>query len=168
MITEEIKIEGAKLILRNFSGVRKEYNEEGNRNFGVLLTDEHANQLASAGWNIKYLNPRPDDPTQHRQPWLKVKVKYGKISPIANLITTRGRTRLDENTIGQLDYARYKWIDLIVRPYNYPASNLRPAGTAAYLKAIYVTLQEDDFASKYADIPEASPIVQNDYGSDLD
>lgn len=159
MITEEIKIEGAHIVCRNFSGKKTDFNAEGDRNFGVLLDDNLATRLEQDGWNIKRFNPRPDDPTNHRQAWLKVKVKYGKFPPIANLITARGRTRLDENTIGQLDWTRIKYVDLIVRPYNYPASNLRPAGVAAYLKAIYVTVLEDDFASKYADIPEVGYVV---------
>lgn len=154
-ITEEIKIEGAHIVCRNFAGNKTEFNNEGDRNFGVLLDDNLANKLAMDGWNIKHFKPKPDDPTQRSQAWLKVKVKYGKISPIVNLITSRGRTRLDENTISQLDFTRIKYVDLIVRPYNYPASNLMPAGVAAYLKAIYVTVLEDDFASKYANIPEA-------------
>lgn len=154
-VTEEIKMENARIVCRNFAGLKTEFNAEGDRNFGVLLDDDLAARLSQDGWKIKYFNPRPDDPEQRRQAWLKVKVKFGKIPPICNLITTRGRTRLDENTVGQLDFARYKTVDLIIRPYNYPETNFAPGGVAAYLKAIYVTLQEDDFASKYADIPEA-------------
>lgn len=165
MITEEIKMEGAHIVCRNFAGKKTDFNAEGDRNFGVLLDDTLAAKLEHDGWNIKMFKPKPDDPNQYRQPWLKVKVKYGKFPPIANLITVRGRTRLDENTIGQLDWTRIKNVDLIIRPYNYPASNFSPAGVAAYLKAIYVTVLEDDFAIKYADIPEINynPTVTDEY-----
>lgn len=153
-VTSNINIEGATLVCKNFQGKGGRYNAEGNRNFGVLLDDELAEQLTEDGWNVKHFRPREDDPEQHPQAWLSVKVKFGDYPPIAVLITSRGKKKLDAETIGQLDWTRIKNCDVIVRPYNYPASDITPAGVAAYLKAIYVTVQEDDFESKYADIPD--------------
>lgn len=158
-VTENIQLEGAKLIFLNFSGAEQQnngriMNQAGDRNFGIILPEELAQKLEKDGWKVKRLNPQADDPEQYRTPWLKVKVKFNKFPPIINLITSRGRTRLDETTCGTIDYARIKHVDVIVSPYNYPATNLGPAGVAAYLKAIYVTIEEDNFAAKYADIPE--------------
>jgi hypothetical protein len=151
----EITVEGAKIIFRNFQGKASDYNAAGNRNFGLLLEDDLADQLKADGWNVKYLKPRDEDEEDHRQAWLSVKVKYGKFPPIAMLITSRGKTRLTEETIDQLDYARIKNVDLIVRPYQYPAMNGRPAGISAYLKSIYVTIQEDALEEKYGSVPDA-------------
>lgn len=155
-VTSPIKIENARLIFRNFQGKKTDYNDEGNRNFGVLLPDDLAEQLEADGWNVKRLKPRDDaeDPT-YEQPWLPVKVKFGQIPPICEMITGRGRTKIYEDTIDQFDWANIKQCDLIIRPYNYPAIQGRPAGVSAYLKSIYVTIQEDDLAEKYADIPYA-------------
>lgn len=152
-VESNITLEDARLIFKNFAGKQTEFNSEGDRNFGVLLDDELAKELENDGWNVKYLKPREDaeDP-EYRQPWLKVKVKYGKIPPIAVLINSRGKIRLDEDNINQLDWTRISNVDLVIRPYNYPATNFSPAGVAAYLKAIYVTVQEDDLESKYANI----------------
>lgn len=160
-VTSNIKIEDARLIFRNFQGKGTQYNAEGNRNFGVLLEDELAEAAAADGWNVKYLKPRADDPEQYSQPWLPVKVRYGDYPPIAVLITSRGKTKLNEDTIGQLDWTIVKNCDLIIRPYNYPAMQGRPAGVSAYLKSIYVTAAEDELAEKYADIPDAD-------GDDMD
>lgn len=151
----EITVEGAGIIFRNFSGKKSDFNEEGNRNFGLLLDEELAENLKEDGWNVKYLKPRPGEEDMPRQAWLPVKVKYGKVPPIAVLITSRGKTRLDESTINQLDWARIKNVDLIVRPYQYPEMHNRPAGIAAYLKSIYVTIQEDALEEKYGAIPDA-------------
>lgn len=153
-VTSNINIEGATIVCRNFQGKGGKYNNSGNRNFGVLLDDELAEDLQKDGWKVKYFKPRPDDPEQHAQAWLSVKVKFEKFPPIAVLITSKGKKRLTEETIGQLDWTRIENCDLIIRPYNYPASETIPAGVAAYLKAIYVTVQEDDFEAKYADIPD--------------
>lgn len=150
-VTSTITIEGARLIFKNFQGKRTDFNEEGNRNFGVILDEELAETLARDGWNIKRLKP---DEEGYEQPWMSVKVKYGKIPPIAILINSRGKIRLNEETIDQLDWSRIKTCDLIIRPYNYPAIGGRPAGVSAYLKAIYVTIKEDELAEKYADIPD--------------
>lgn len=152
-ITENIKIEGAKLIFKNFQGKGSEYNAEGNRNFGVLIADEDADRLSADGWNIKTLRPREDDPEQHEQPWLPVKVKFNPYPPVAMLISSRGKKRLDEETIDQLDWSIIKNCDLIIRPYNYPAIAGRPGGVSAYLKAIYVTIVEDEFSEKYGELP---------------
>lgn len=147
-----IKIEGARLIFRNFEGRAGNYNKEGDQNFGVLMDPEDAEMYIDDGWNIKWLEPK-DPEESELLPWLPVKVKFGKIPPVCVLITSRGKTKLDEETVGQLDWTRYSNVDLLIRPYEYPAMNGRPGGISAYLKAIYVTVQEDDLELKYADIP---------------
>lgn len=153
-VTSNINIEGARLIFKNFQGKKSDYNDEGNRNFGVLLDDDLAEQLMADGWPVKHLRPKEDDPDHYEQPWLPVKVKFNPYPPIAVLINSRGKKKLDEDTIDQLDWSIIRNCDLIIRPYNYPAIKGRPAGVSAYLKAIYVTISEDEFAEKYGDIPD--------------
>lgn len=153
-VTAKIQIEGAKLILKNFGGSVSENNRNGERFFGVLLDDELASQLAADGWPVKVLRPRPDDPEQREQPWLKVKVRFDKYPPVAVMIKYNRRMSLDEVTIGQLDWSYLENVDLKISPYNYPAFNGRPAGVTAYLDAIYATIREDPLEMKYADIPE--------------
>lgn len=153
-VTNNITILDAKLILKNFQGKKTDYNEEGNRNFGVLLDDKLAEELINDGWRVRYLKPKDDDPDHYEQPWLSVKVKFEPYPPIVVLINSRGKKKLNEETIDQLDWSRIKNCDLIIRPYNYPAMPGRPAGVSAYLKSIYVTISEDELEEKYADIPD--------------
>lgn len=161
-VTENLKIEGARLIFKNFQGKASQYNNEGRRNFGVLLEDNLAKRIIQDGWPVKYLKPRDDDPDNHEQPWLPVKVKFNPYPPIAILINSRGKKRLDEDTIEQLDWSIIKNCDLIIRPYNYPPIAGRPAGVSAYLKAIYCTISEDEFEDKYADIPDLDERYRED------
>ena len=157
----EYKVENARIMFRNFQGKKTDYNEEGNRNFVLFVPEEDVESLLSYGWNVKRLKPREDNPDG--QAYLTVKVKYGPLPPIAVLITSRGKTRLDEDTIGQLDWARIKNVDLTIRPYQYPPSNIRPeGGVSAYLKNIYVTIQEDALEEKYADIPWNDDVLTRD------
>lgn len=164
-VRNNIKIEGGTLIFKNFQGKGSPYNAPGNRNFGVLIDDELADQLIQDGWPVKFLRPRPDDPEEYRQPWLPVKVKYGVMPPIVTLINSRGKMRLNEETIDQLDWSIIVNADLVIRPYNYPEMAGRPAGVSAYLKSLYVTIAEDDFEEKYRDLPDlSSPIDVTDEG----
>lgn len=152
-ITSKINIEGAKLIYKNFQGKGSTYNKEGQQNFSVILEEDLAEQLLNDGWNVKRIKPREDDPEDFiGTPYLNVKVRFDKFPPIAVLITERGKKKLTKRTIGQLDWSRILNCDLIISPYNYPATPGRPAGVTAYLQAIYVTLEENDFEKKYADL----------------
>lgn len=152
-VTNTIRLEDARLIFKNFQGKRNDFNDEGNRTFGVLIPDELVDDLVADGWKIKYLKPKQDDPDEYRQPWLSVRVKFEMYPPIVVLINSRGKVRLDEKNIDQLDWSSIKTCDVIIRPYNYPALKGRPAGVSAYLKALYVTINEDEFELKYADLP---------------
>lgn len=146
-----IRLEGAKVIFKNFSGEASQYNQAGNRNFGVLLPEEMVDTLIRDGWPVKRFSP---DENGFEQAYMKIKVKYGKVSPTAYLVTRRGKMKLDETNIGQLDYLRVLNYDLIIRPYNYPPIAGRPnGGIAAYLKSIYATVEEDYIEEKYADLP---------------
>lgn len=157
-VTKNIILEDTKLIFRNFSGKVTEFNKNGEKNFSVLLTDDFARQLEEDGWKINYRKPKEDDPDQYRQPFLKVKVKFGKdqnLWPEIYIITSRGKKRLYDNTVGILDVSRILSADMEIRPYNYEGVKGRiEPGVAAYLKSMYVTIVEDRLDTKYADIPE--------------
>lgn len=150
-----ITIEGARIIFRNFKGEATQYNRKGDRNFCVVLDPEIADALAADGWNVKRKEPREegDDPLLY----LKVKVAFGNYPPIIKQVTSRGATQLDEDTVMVLDTAAIENVDLIISPYEYEVNGKH--GIAAYLKKMYVTIQEDDLDKKYARFePEEVPI----------
>lgn len=149
-----ISIENAKLRFRNFAGKASKFNAEGRRNFCVLIPDHMVQALIDEGWNIKFL--KPNDDYDETQAYLQVKVSYGNISPRIYIVTERGhKTLLDEDTVGSLDYAEIKNVDVIVRPYTYSVNGKE--GISAYVKNMYVTVYEDEFADKYADCEEETP-----------
>lgn len=145
-----VMIEGARIVFRNFSGKEGPYNREGDRNFAVLLAPELAEAMKEDGWNVKYLKPREEE--DEPQAYVSVSVGYNNKArpPLVVMITSRGRTNLDESTIEMLDWADIRNVDLIIRPYFY--SVRETSGVKAYLQSIYVTIEEDALALKYSDV----------------
>jgi hypothetical protein len=148
-----VLMEGVRIIFRNFAGKEGQYNREGDRNFAVLLDDTIANAMAEDGWNVKWLKPREDDEEESAQAYLQVSVDFKGRPPRIVLITSRGRTNLDENQVEMLDWADIKNVDLIVRPYEWVVN--QKSGIKAYLQSIYVTIEEDTLELKYAELDQA-------------
>jgi len=149
-----VLMEGVRIIFRNFAGKEGQYNREGDRNFAVLLDDTVASTLAEDGWNVKWLKPREDDDAEEpAQAYLQVSVNFKGRPPRIVLITSRGRTNLDESSVEMLDWADIQNVDLIVRPYEWVVNN--KTGIKAYLQSIYVTIEEDALEKKYAELDQA-------------
>ena len=149
-----VLMEGVRIIFRNFSGKEGQFNREGDRNFAVLIDDNVANAMAEDNWNIKWLQPRGDEETDDTpQAYLPVSVNFKGRPPRIVLITSRGRTNLDEDSVEMLDWADIINIDLIVRPYEWNVNG--KTGIKAYLQSIYVTIEEDALEQKYSDLNPA-------------
>lgn len=144
----QVTIEDAQIIFRNFEGKEGQYNRKGDRNFAVVIPDaETADQMLADGWNIKFLEPRDegDLPT----PYLSVTVNYQNRPPNVVMITSGGRTHLTEDTVETLDWADIRTVDMIINPYVWDVNG--KTGVKAYLKSLYVTIEEDELALKYAE-----------------
>lgn len=141
-----LSIADARIMFRNFTGRASKYNAAGNRNFCAVVDAATAQKLTDIGWNVRILAPieEGDDPTFY----IPVAVGFGYYPPKITLITNRSKVEITEETIDSLDYAEIANVDLILRPYNWVVNG--KTGIKAYLKTMYVVLEEDEFAEKYA------------------
>ena len=144
-----INIEGATIIWKNFSGERDKFNP-GKRGFSVVIDDSvMADELKQEGWNIKE-RPLQEGADPSEQEWtLPVKLNMNRYTQVW-LIVGNHKTLLNEDTVAQLDVVDIVNCDISIRPYEWEMSGR--TGITAYVDSMYVTIRENKFAEKYADL----------------
>lgn len=146
MSNNNLSIEGARIIFPNFSGKEGQFNAAGDRNFCIILDDDAlVLRLIDDGWNVRFLRPR--DPVDEPKAYIQVKVSYKNRPPKVVLIRSGRAFNLDEDSINILDWAEIEHVDVIINPHQWTIGDR--TGIKGYLKAIYVTIAEDEFAAKY-------------------
>ena len=116
-----IIIENARIIFRNFRGEESKYNRAGNRNFCVIIEDSEQAEKLSNDGWNVRLLAPRDEDEEPRH-YIQVAVSFENIPPKVYMIT---------------------------RPYSWEVNG--KTGIKAYLKTMYVTIEEDEFAEKYAE-----------------
>lgn len=159
MANNNLVIENAQLAFKNFSGKGDNFNTEGNRNFCILLDDDIAKALEKDKlnkhgdtWNIKHLKPR--DPEDKEQAYINVKVKFDNRPPKIVLMSSNGKSILNEESVNSLDWAEIDTVDCIITPYAWEMNGRH--GITAYLKSMYVKIVEDELEKKYLDTPHSA------------
>jgi hypothetical protein len=150
MANDQLLIRDAKLLFRNFAGVKGTYNEPGDRNFCILLEPELAKGMERDGWNIKYLRAleEGDEP----KPYVQVKVEYEKgRPPRCVLISSRGPSELGSEQVALIDAVDIERADVMLNGYHWKLKT-GETGVKAYLKNIFVTAKEDELEREYAGI----------------
>lgn len=146
-----LTIENAKIIFRNFSGKKSEFNRDGDRNFAVIIEDpQMAKSLTKDGWNVKQLKQK--DPDEVPPYYISVAVRYGTRPPKIYLVAGKKPTLMSEENVGTLDFAEIVNVDLTINPYHWEANGKQ--GVKAYLNTMYVTIEDDPFRSKYDSIDD--------------
>lgn len=145
------KVDDARIMYRNFRGEARQYNNAGDRNFNLVLTEEQAEEFINAGFRVRVKPPR--DGFEEPLRTMTVKVGYKYRPPRVVIIDGHKKRELDEDTIDELDYMDIDRIDMTIRPYYWSRPN-GDSGVTAYLNSMFVTLVEDPYAEKYDKIGE--------------
>ena len=140
-----ISIDNAQIRFRNFTGEPTKFDKAGGkRTFSVILDAEMADKLRDDGWNVKSWEPDgADEPIYH----LPVEISYKIYPPKVWMISGNKKTMLQEDTISALQYAEFTKVQLIIRPYCWEVNG--KSGSKAYVKAMYVTIEDDEFEKEY-------------------
>ena len=146
----QLVIEDAKIVFRNFSGKEGMYNREGDRNFCVILPPDIAEQMIADDWNVKKLKDRPDG--TEGDYYLQVSVGFKGRPPNLFLISSKGRVRLSQHEVEILDWVDIAKADVLINPYRWTVRD--QSGVKAYVKSLAVTINEDYLELKYSDVPE--------------
>ncbi len=145
-----VTFEGAEITYRNFSGNPTPFDAEGGpRSFALVLPKSVADDMVRDEWNVKCKPAREEDGPEFC--YLNVKVGYKQRPPTIVLITDSGKTNLTQDTVGMLDWADIRNIDLIIQQSYFDKAGRQ--GYTAYLRSMYVTIDEDELAKKYSDRP---------------
>lgn len=139
-------IEDGQIIFRNFAGREGQFNTEGSRNFAVILDQKTAKEMLNDGWNVRYLEPREEG--DEETPYIPIAVNFKNWPPRVVMMTSRARTNLGPDEVEVLDWANIEKVDLIARAYEWTVNG--KSGIKAYLKSLFVTIEEDYLERKYA------------------
>ena len=139
------EIEDARWIWTNFSGKEGRFNDEGRRNFNLVLTDDIADQLSKDGFNVKWHEPK--DPNGEGIWTLKVNVNYkGFNPPKIELKNDHGIRSLDEESVPILDGSlMIENMFVRISPYRFNDS------TSAYLQTMLIRIHESDYENSFYD-----------------
>lgn len=154
---ETITLRDAPVIYKNFTGEKRQYNNEGNRNFCVMLSEADAMELHAAGWLVKPMKKQEEDEEQYYT--LKVTVKFGDFPPRCWLVSSGGRTMLGENMVGMFDKLDSVKVDLVIAAYDWEVNG--NTGRKAYLQNMYYHMYEDELDLEYADMPQLAAAGEN-------
>lgn len=149
-----IMIENAHIFRRNFTGREGMYNQPGQRNFLVSVDEKTAKEMAKDGWNIKFPETN-DEEEDARDPYIQINVGYKIRPPRVIMITSTGRVIMTEETVEALDWVDIALADLIFTGSEWSVNG--KTGVKAWLKSLFVTIEEDELERKYQ-INEATDV----------
>ena len=183
LIITDVELEG-----KNFSGTTglwwDKFNDGTNRKVAVRLNEEEADWFAKAGAKVRVIAPNPP---QYPDPKMFVEVRLGykgkhppkpgapwntfENGPRVVMVVPGGKsTELTEETVGNLDRCYITHVDMEV---NLSPTKLKDGsrvqrngvpGVTLYAERIFATVQVNELDARYADIPAAAAIAdQEDY-----
>ena len=152
---EPITIKDAQIFKTNFSGKEiPPYNPEGRRNFCVFIDDlKIAEEMERDGWNIRWLQPKQEG--DEVKAFMSVAVNFSNRPPKILMYTSKGETRIDEETVNMLDWAEKTRVDLTINPRYWNDDGRERI--KAYLRTMLVWIYEDELEKEIDERYENPP-----------
>lgn len=141
----QLVVEDAHIVFRNFAGRKSQYNAEGDRNFCVIIPPEIAEMMIADNWNVKQLKSREDGvPGDY---YIQVSLGYKGRPPKVFLRSSKGRNSVPQHRVEVLDFVDIGKADVIINPYRWDVNGKQ--GVKAYVKTLVITMNEDYLEQKY-------------------
>ncbi len=157
-------VEDARILFENFAGNPDRYNKlGGKRSFCVILERDVAEQMLADGWNVKLPDALDNDEDGYeKDAYINVAVSFSVRPPRIVMMTDTARTNLTESNVEVLDWADIEKVDVIANASHYDKDD-GTRGIKAYLKSLYVTINQDALERKYDEgLPGDATEVEND------
>lgn len=137
---EPVIIRDAHIFKTNFAGKEiPPYNPAGRRNFLVSIDDPKvAEDMEKDGWNVKW----PENPDEGKSPFISVAVNFSIRPPKIIVESSKGRTRIDEESVDMLDWAEITHVDLSINPRYWDDNGKQRI--KAYLRTMRIVIFEDE------------------------
>ena len=171
--TQDLVFNEARIVFRNFAGIESKSNRAGARNFSVVIPNkEAAVALYNDGWNVAVKPQTPedreaikmgknliekiaileangsaDDALYHLK--CNVNMDSRKAPKIYVVAGQKKKPILQtKDTVAQIDVLDILYCDIVIHPYLWDGP--MGSGMTAYLDTMYVVVNADPFADKYA------------------
>lgn len=149
-----------EVLFCNLEGRKERYNNDGDRTFRVKFFDpEFAQQLADDGWNIRIYTPKNEeyDPYYYLTVKTKFRIDSEKVrqDPEIHLVNSKNDIICGPQNMADVDMAfrnhKVTRVDLSVAPRYWTNEGIgNGEGITAYIRELWVEIQDSPFASHYA------------------
>ena len=150
-----------EVLFSNLEGRKDQFNSNGERTFRLKFNDpEFAQQLSEDGWNIRIYTPKNEDYEPYH--FMTVKTKFREDSdnvyqdPEIHLVNSKNDILCGAQNMHDIDMAfanrKVERVDLVLNPYHWVHPGMgNGEGITAYIREMWVEIQDSPFASRYAD-----------------
>lgn len=142
-----ITVENAEILYSNFSGVERQNNPAGKRNFCLIIPNELVEDLKADGWNVK--PKRMTDPDDDPVYFLPVEIGFNNPRyPVRIVVRTENgdnKMSLDETTVNCLDWAEIISVEKVVVNPRVWTNAMGEDKIKAYLRTLKVVIDDEDY-----------------------
>ena len=145
--TKRLTVENAEILYSNFSGMERQNNPAGNRNFCLVVPTDIVEELKADGWNVKPKKMRdPDDDPVY---FIQVAIGFNNPKyPVRIVVSTENgenQMSLDESTINCLDWAEIVEVKKVVVNPRVWINAMGEEKIKAYLRTLKVVIDDEDY-----------------------
>lgn len=170
-ISRHYIVRNTRVLFANFSGVARQYNNEGRRNFHIVIPDELADEMEARGVNVHTLKPRNEGDEVTKT--LKISVyENAKINLLRGRdvveVVVSSDKNLDMAPMVDQEFAQGHVLNGYVDIEFHIANNTRVPNSSPYLRVdvMYLPVRKSKLAEEYENYMK-NDVFDDDEDDDL-